>query len=94
MAAFLNENDSNIEYEVVEKSADWKHQGYSIVLWNNARHVLEKIGLEKFRLFIQGQNLLIITDYKGLDPEMEILGNDYNGAPRSRIFTVGLNVGF
>jgi TonB-linked SusC/RagA family outer membrane protein len=62
--------------------------------YNLPKPVLEKIGLEKFRFFVQGQNLLIITDYKGLDPEMEINGIDLNGTPRSRIFTVGLNVGF
>jgi hypothetical protein len=62
--------------------------------YNLPRTVLEKIGVEKFRLFVQGQNLLIITDYKGLDPEMEITGIDLNGTPRSRIFTLGLNVGF
>ena len=62
--------------------------------YNLPKSVLDKVGLEKFRLFVQGQNLLIITDYKGLDPEMEVLGNDYNGTPRSRIFSIGLNVGF
>ncbi|MFV8368186.1 SusC/RagA family TonB-linked outer membrane protein [Flavobacterium sp. LB2R40] len=62
--------------------------------YNLPRTVLEKIGVDKFRLFVQGQNLLIITDYKGLDPEMEITGIDLNGTPRSRVFTIGLNVGF
>jgi TonB-linked SusC/RagA family outer membrane protein len=63
--------------------------GYSL-----AKTVTEKIGVDKFRLYVQGQNLLVITKYSGLDPEMEIRGVDYNGTPRSRIFTLGLNVGF
>ncbi|MES2853365.1 MAG: TonB-dependent receptor [Bacteroidota bacterium] len=62
--------------------------------YNLPKPVLEKIGVDKFRFFVQGQNLLIITDYKGLDPEMEITGIDLNGTPRSRVFTIGLNVGF
>lgn len=62
--------------------------------YNLPKPVLDRIGLDKLRLFVQGQNLLIITDYKGLDPEMEINGIDLNGTPRSRIFTLGLNVGF
>ena len=62
--------------------------------YNLPKSIVEKVGVDKFRLFVQGQNLLIITDYKGLDPEMEVLGNDYNGTPRSRVFSVGLNVGF
>ena len=45
LAAFLN--DSNVEYEIVEKSSDWNHQGYSIGLWNNARHILSKLNLDE-----------------------------------------------
>jgi 2-polyprenyl-6-methoxyphenol hydroxylase-like FAD-dependent oxidoreductase len=43
LAAFLN--DSEIEYEIIEKCSDWSHQGYSISIWNNGRHILEKLGL-------------------------------------------------
>jgi 2-polyprenyl-6-methoxyphenol hydroxylase-like FAD-dependent oxidoreductase len=43
LAAFLN--NEGIEYEIVEKSADWKHQGYSLSIWNNGRHILAKLGL-------------------------------------------------
>lgn len=43
LAAFLSE--MGIEYEIVEKCADWKHQGYSISIWNNGRHILKKLGL-------------------------------------------------
>jgi TonB-linked SusC/RagA family outer membrane protein len=63
--------------------------GYSL-----GKSVTEKIGVDKFRMYIQGQNLWTITDYRGLDPEMEIRGVDLNGTPRSSIFTLGLNVGF
>lgn len=63
--------------------------GYSL-----DKGVTEKIGLDKLRFYIQGQNLWTITKYKGLDPEMEIRGVDLNGTPRSTVFTLGLNVGF
>lgn len=47
LGAFLK--DSNIEYEIVDKVIDWDHQGYSLALWNNGRHILQKLGLaEKF----------------------------------------------
>lgn len=39
------------------------------------------------------QNAFIITDYKGLDPEVNS-GLDNNIFPRSRVFLLGLNVGF
>lgn len=52
----------------------------------------DKLGLEMLRFFVQGQNLLIITDYKGLNPEMEAGGVDLNGTPRAKIVSMGLNV--
>ncbi|MGL5113555.1 MAG: SusC/RagA family TonB-linked outer membrane protein [Flavobacterium sp.] len=54
--------------------------------------ILEKLKLDKLRIFVQGQNLLIITDYKGINPEMETFGVDLNGTPRAKIFSMGLNV--
>jgi len=41
------------------------------------------------RIFIQGQNLLTITDYKGADPEYR-----NNGLPPLRTITTGLQVNF
>jgi 2-polyprenyl-6-methoxyphenol hydroxylase-like FAD-dependent oxidoreductase len=43
LAAFLN--DSDIDYEIIEKASDWSHQGYSMSLWNNGRNILKKLGL-------------------------------------------------
>jgi hypothetical protein len=34
----------------------------------------------------------MITDYKGLNPEMETAGVDLNGTPIGRIFSMGINV--
>ena len=52
----------------------------------------EKIKIDKFRFFIQAQNLLIITDYKGINPEMETFGVDLNGTPRAKIWSMGVNI--
>ncbi|MDO5510059.1 MAG: SusC/RagA family TonB-linked outer membrane protein [Weeksellaceae bacterium] len=43
------------------------------------------------RLYATGQNLLIVSPYKGLDPE---IGVDFNFYPRPRIYSFGLNVDF
>ncbi|EID76018.1 SusC/RagA family TonB-linked outer membrane protein [Imtechella halotolerans] len=56
------------------------------------KSITEKISIDKMRVFVQGQNLWIISDYSGIDPEMENSGVDLNGTPRSSIFTVGFNV--
>jgi TonB-dependent starch-binding outer membrane protein SusC len=61
--------------------------GYSL-----PKSVIEKIKVDKFRFFIQAQNLLIITDYKGINPEMETYGVDLNGTPRAKIWSMGVNL--
>ena len=57
--------------------------------------------LSKVRLYASTQNLLTITGYKGVDPEIGIQGGNatQNGVdngtyPSSRYFTIGLNVVF
>jgi TonB-linked SusC/RagA family outer membrane protein len=52
------------------------------------------------RIYVSAQNLFVITDYEGFDPEVNNQGqnnlnrgDDYDAYPRSRSFTVGLNVG-
>jgi len=56
-------------------------------------------GIEKFRIYITGQNLFVITKYKGLDPEVNmnglapgVEGRDYY--PKSRTISLGLNLTF
>lgn len=38
------------------------------------KSITEKISIDKMRVFVQGQNLWIISDYSGIDPEMENSG--------------------
>jgi TonB-dependent starch-binding outer membrane protein SusC len=63
--------------------------------------------LKSFRLYFNAQNLFVITDYSGLDPEVSTspadngllnglptAGIDYGAYPRPRVFTLGLNATF
>nr|WKN39476.1 TonB-dependent receptor [Tunicatimonas sp. TK19036] len=59
--------------------------------------------LSGLRLYFTGQNLFVITDYSGQDPEVNVnkaiddipsFGIDYTPYPRARTFLVGLNVTF
>ncbi|MDO8368864.1 MAG: TonB-dependent receptor [Saprospiraceae bacterium] len=59
--------------------------------------------ISSLRVFVNGQNLFLFTDYSGLDPEVNInkqiddipsLGIDYSAYPRARTITVGANVSF
>lgn len=54
--------------------------------------VMDKIGVDTFRFFVQAQNLWLISKYKGINPEMETSGVDVNGTPRAKVISVGLNV--
>lgn len=59
--------------------------------------------IKSLSAFVSGQNLALFTGYSGLDPEVSVdksingypsRGFDYLGYPKSRTFTVGVNLGF
>ena len=56
------------------------------------QNVANRMGIERLRVFAQGSELFLITDYTGIDPEMESAGVDFNISPRQRTLTVGLNL--
>jgi TonB-dependent starch-binding outer membrane protein SusC len=56
--------------------------------------VLKPYGIETLRVFVQGQDLWMSTEYTGIDPEMERGGVDFNGTPRQRVLSMGLNLSF
>ena len=59
-------------------------------------------GLSRLRVYVTGENLLCLTGYKGLDPEVQIPDNvlsdpgidKFNSYPRPRTVSVGINIGF
>ena len=60
-----------------------------------------KNAISSVRLYGQVQNVLTLTNYKGLDPELNANGNvnqtyglDFNTNPQFRAFTFGVTVGF
>ncbi len=50
--------------------------------------ITQRIHLQNIRLYVQGQNLITITDYEGLDPENQSL----NVLPPLKMLTAGLQV--
>lgn len=62
--------------------------------YNLPKDFLSTIHINSFRVFLQAQNAFIFTKYTGADPELEVAGVDYNTVPRSRVFSMGLNIGF
>jgi TonB-dependent starch-binding outer membrane protein SusC len=59
--------------------------------------------VRNLRVSVTGQNLLVLTGYKGIDPEVNTnktldgipsLGIDYTSFPSARTFTIGISAGF
>lgn len=72
--------------------------GYSV-----PKYVLDKMLVNKFRVYVAAQNLLTFTKYDGLDPEIGIdssrnnpldIGIDRGRYPSTRTFTLGLDINF
>ena len=98
-SAFIN-NDNNALTRFVESGNFVRVQnitlGYTI-----PQTKVSRIGLSRVRVFAQVQNLATITNYKGVDPEVNTnvtsnrqAGVDYNSNPQQRVFTGGVNVAF
>ncbi|GAA0872883.1 TonB-dependent receptor [Gangjinia marincola] len=69
--------------------------------------LMDKTFFDSFRISLTGQNLLLITDYSGLDPEVSsrpssgdllndlpTAGVDYTSFPRPTTITLGINASF
>ncbi|REC80176.1 SusC/RagA family protein [Chryseobacterium elymi] len=50
----------------------------------------EKLGLKKFRIYVQAENLLTFYKHKGMDPEQALDGTTYYRYPAMRTITFGL----
>jgi TonB-dependent starch-binding outer membrane protein SusC len=58
--------------------------------------LVSKVGFQKVRFYVTGENLLTLTKYTGYDPEIggDILGIDRGYYPQARSFMLGANVQF
>ena len=68
--------------------------------------MLKHVGLERARLYVQAANLFTITNYTGLDPEVQSQANgngvppsqsvgiDYGNYPPSKTYLVGVSLTF
>lgn len=69
--------------------------------YNVPKSFIDKAKISNLRFYVSGNNLLIITNYPGPDPEVSSNGNgttnfgiDRNTVANQRTITVGLNVAF
>ncbi len=72
-----------------------------ILSYELPKKLIGKIGLNRMRIYIQGQNLLTLTKYTGWDPEVSTdflndnitSGCDFYSAPQPRSIVFGINIG-
>lgn len=63
---------------------------------------VKKIGLQKVRFYLTGENLFCLSGYSGIDPEVSIPDNVldgpgidwFNSYPRPRTYSLGVNIAF
>lgn len=90
--------------------SDWALEDGSFIRLNNLnigysipKHLIAKLGMSQFRIYFTGNNLYLWSKYSGYDPEVSTTrsgysgltpGVDYSSFPRSRSYTLGVNITF
>ena len=65
------------------------------------KELISKIHLKQLRFYVGAQNIWTLTNYTGLDPEVNFFdtdntkqGIDYGAYPSNKTFLAGLNISF
>tara|TARA_R110000868_G_scaffold21163_1_gene88243 strand:- start:895 stop:3870 length:2976 start_codon:yes stop_codon:yes gene_type:complete len=99
--SLLATNVQNESSEFIEDGSFLRLKNISLGYTLRDSQALESIGADSLRLYISAQNLITITDYSGLDPEVNnggqddrLAGVDIGALPTSKTVTLGLNLKF
>jgi hypothetical protein len=100
----IAENESNFSNNAVFNSYYLENASFlkckSLMLgYNLPSAQLKRIGVDRFRVYVQAANLFTITKYTGEDPEVTgtaaSFGIDYGTYPNNqKMYTVGVNLTF
>ncbi|QNK63374.1 SusC/RagA family TonB-linked outer membrane protein [Pedobacter sp. PAMC26386] len=90
-------------YDFVEDGS-WYRLRYATVSYNFPKPMIKKIGLSNLQVSLTGRNLILITKYSGVDPEVSgsgagvsgsgSFGFDNLGIPATKGFDLGLRLSF
>lgn len=99
--SLLATNVQNESSEFIEDGSFLRLKNISLGYVLRENSALESIGAESLRVYISAQNLITITDYSGLDPEVNnggqddrLAGVDIGALPTPKTVTFGLNIVF
>ena len=96
-------SDANTPSTKYLEKGDFIRMGNLTLGYTVKSDLLERFKMKSARFYVNGSNLFIITKYSGFDPEVDTnkslngipsAGIDYLSYPKSRAFSVGLNVTF
>ncbi|WP_242083589.1 SusC/RagA family TonB-linked outer membrane protein [Aestuariivivens sediminis] len=101
LPSLLATNVQNESSEFIEDGSFLRLKNISLGYTLRDVNALNTIGAESLRLYVSAQNLFTITDYSGLDPEVNnggqddrLAGVDIGALPTPKTFTLGLNLKF
>ena len=88
--------------DLVERGDYLRLKNVSLGYIFNTKNWSKAVGISALRLYVQAQNLFVITGYSGMDPEtltnVESAtlsgGTDKNTLPQARTYTIGVNLTF
>jgi TonB-dependent starch-binding outer membrane protein SusC len=103
--AAMGAPDKGIQYNVLPQSDRWLESGSYLrlrnleVAYTFSKNALKRIGFDNSGVFVSGQNLITITKYTGLDPDIVGVniferGLDNGQYPALRIIAAGVRFGF
>ena len=103
--AAIGAPDQGLQFNVLPQSDRWLEDGSYLRLrnleigYNLNGGALSRIGFNNTRIFLSGQNLITLTKYTGLDPDITGVniferGLDNGQYPALRIISAGVNFGF
>jgi hypothetical protein len=86
-----NKNSSAASTRWIE-SNDYIRLRSVTLSYNLPKNIINRAKLTNARFFVTGVNLLTITNYKGVDPETSLGGNDVFKYPVNKSVTIGLDI--
>ncbi|MEM8965805.1 MAG: TonB-dependent receptor [Bacteroidota bacterium] len=100
----IYENVSNFSTNTESNSYYVENGDYARLMnlqigYNFPASVLDRVGIDRAKVFLQGTNLFTITSYQGIDPGVggaadTSFGIDEGNPPVTRGFNIGLQLGF
>ena len=87
-------NSSNVNSTRYLENGSYLRLRNIVLSYNLPSTILSKIGFRNARLYLQGQNLLTVTDYSGFDPEMDESGSEFFRYPVGKSYTGGIELTF